>query len=283
MAGFVAGQTCRVMYDFNAEDASELSVRAGELVVVTDANSAAADGWLAVHRQADAFARGFVPSEYVVALTPQVASPNSSAPTPASSGLAAPIPVAALPAALSARDSPDASAAGSSVRGGSAMAEAAATPLPSSRGAGYAVDYSSAVVPAASSGAEHGGSPSSSGVHGGGASGGAGLQLQLASLPQEYAQLFANHEEWFRAATARRADAYRHLLGDSMDLVRALAESEARSKGLLARVSELEGLIADERAKWGAAQAAAAPSSAAAAAAAAAHSAAAAVISAGGR
>lgn len=275
------------MYDFNAEDASELSVRAGELVVVTDANAAAADGWLAVHRQADAFARGFVPSDYVVALTPQVASPHNAATSAASSGLAAPIPVAAVPAALSGRDSPDASAAHSASRGGSALSDAAAaTPLPSSRGAGYAsLDYSSAVVPAASGSVEHSSSPSASGLHASASSsaGASGLQLQLASLPPEYAQLFANHEEWFRAATARRADAYRHLLGDSMDLVRALAESEARAKGLLGRVSELEGLIADERAKWGAAQAAAAPSSAAAAAAAAAHSAAAAAIAAGGR
>jgi hypothetical protein len=88
----------------------------------------------------------------------------------------------------------------------------------------------------------------SSSLGGGRESGGAALPLS--TLPPEYAQLVSHHEDWFRAATAKRADAYRHLQGEAMDLMRSLAESESRSRGLLSRVAELEGLIADERTKW---------------------------------
>jgi hypothetical protein len=94
-----------------------------------------------------------------------------------------------------------------------------------------------------------GGSGALSSSLGGGREAG-GAALPLSTLPPEYAQLFAHHEDWFRAATAKRADAYRHLQGEAMDLLRSLAESESRSRGLLSRVTELEGLIADERTKW---------------------------------
>jgi len=35
-----------------------------------------------------------------------------------------------------------------------------------------------------------------------------------------------------------------------VDLLRSLAEAEGRSSGLLSRVTQLETLIADERARW---------------------------------
>jgi hypothetical protein len=59
---FAPGQICRVLYEFTAEESTELSTKAGELVVVADATSAAAEGWVLVHRQRDASTRGFVPS-----------------------------------------------------------------------------------------------------------------------------------------------------------------------------------------------------------------------------
>jgi len=70
------------------------------------------------------------------------------------------------------------------------------------------------------------------------------------SLPPDYAQLFSSHEEWFRAATAKRQEAYRSLQGEAMDLLRALTESEARSLALVGRITELDRLVGEERAKW---------------------------------
>ena len=40
-----------------------------------------------------------------------------------------------------------------------------------------------------------------------------------------------------------------------MDLIRALSESESKARSLVSRISELEGLIGEERAKWSGAQA----------------------------
>lgn len=39
-----------------------------------------------------------------------------------------------------------------------------------------------------------------------------------------------------------------------MDLLRALAEAESRSGGLVSRIGELDALISEERAKWAAKQ-----------------------------
>lgn len=137
------------------------------------------------------------------------------------------------------------------------LAAAYLSPQRSAGGAAAAalVPYGGGGASSAASGAagfslgSGGGSGALSSSLGGGREGG-GAALPLSTLPPEYAQLFAHHEDWFRAATAKRADAYRHLQGEAMDLLRSLAESESRSRGLLSRVTELEGLIADERTKW---------------------------------
>lgn len=62
------GVILRVLYNFDAEEASELAVREGELVAVLDARavgaaaSGAAEGWTLVARLAKPSERGFVPS-----------------------------------------------------------------------------------------------------------------------------------------------------------------------------------------------------------------------------
>ena len=43
---------------------------------------------------------------------------------------------------------------------------------------------------------------------------------------------------------------FRGLQADAMDIARTASEAESRSAGLVQRLSELESLIADERAKW---------------------------------
>lgn len=76
-----------------------------------------------------------------------------------------------------------------------------------------------------------------------------------ATLHPDYAHLFASHEEWFKAASAKRQEVYRGLQAEAMDLLRALAEAESRSSGLVARIGELDALISEERNKWAAKQA----------------------------
>ena len=43
---------------------------------------------------------------------------------------------------------------------------------------------------------------------------------------------------------------FRGLQSDAMDIAHTASEAESRSASLVARLSELEALIADERAKW---------------------------------
>jgi hypothetical protein len=71
-----------------------------------------------------------------------------------------------------------------------------------------------------------------------------------ASAAEEFGQLFASHEEWFRAATAKRQEVYKHLLGEAGDIARSLQESEARSAAVVGRIAELDALISNEKARW---------------------------------
>ena len=48
------------------------------------------------------------------------------------------------------------------------------------------------------------------------------------------------------------SQAYRSLQAEAMDIVRSVADAEGRAAGALQRLSELESIIADERAKWAA-------------------------------
>jgi hypothetical protein len=66
----------------------------------------------------------------------------------------------------------------------------------------------------------------------------------------DYGALFQSHEEWFRAAGAKRQEVYRSLQGEAMDIIRALTEAEARSNSLMGRLGDLDALITEEKAKW---------------------------------
>jgi hypothetical protein len=66
----------------------------------------------------------------------------------------------------------------------------------------------------------------------------------------EFAALFASHEGWFKAATAKRVEVYNSLQGEAADILRALQESEAKSAAVLARISEMDNLLAEEKARW---------------------------------
>jgi len=79
----------------------------------------------------------------------------------------------------------------------------------------------------------------------------------IPSAAEEFGQLFASHEEWFRAASAKRHEVYRQLVGEASDIARALQESEARSAAVVGRLGELDQLLADEKARWAAKNAAA--------------------------
>lgn len=73
-----------------------------------------------------------------------------------------------------------------------------------------------------------------------------------ASVEAEFAQLFASHEEWFRAASAKRAEAYKGLLAEASDVLRSVREAESKSTSALDRLHALEKLLGDEKARWGA-------------------------------
>jgi hypothetical protein len=63
----------------------------------------------------------------------------------------------------------------------------------------------------------------------------------------EFASLFASHETWFKNATQKRADVYASLQSEAGDILRMLQDSEARSQAVIARISELDAVIAAEK------------------------------------
>lgn len=162
----------------------------------------------------------------------------------------------------------DVSATGASVahsRSALASSQASSTPLPLSLSS-----LGSSLPPTVSdlnsmrtTGAQPVGSARGTGTGtgtGGGAAGSASSTALVAPGPamlasanagnHDYAQLFASHDEWFRAATTARVESYRSMQAEANDLLRGLAEAESRSTSLVARISELDNLIAEERARW---------------------------------
>ena len=67
---------------------------------------------------------------------------------------------------------------------------------------------------------------------------------------EEFTQLFSSHEAWIKAAAAKRGESYASLRAEAEEVRRALAESEARSAAVIARLGELEALVSQERARW---------------------------------
>ena len=67
---------------------------------------------------------------------------------------------------------------------------------------------------------------------------------------EEFSQLFSSHEAWFKAAAAKRQEVYAALKAEAADVLRALRESEAKSATVLARIAELDGLVAAERGRF---------------------------------
>lgn len=70
------------------------------------------------------------------------------------------------------------------------------------------------------------------------------------SAAEEFGALFASHEEWFRAATKKRAEVYQSLHTETADLLRAVQEGENRSTAVMNRIAELDSLLAKEKASW---------------------------------
>jgi DNA-binding phage protein len=64
---------------------------------------------------------------------------------------------------------------------------------------------------------------------------------------EEFSQLFASHEAWFKAATAKRQEVYASLRAEAADVLKALRESEAKSSAVLSRIHEIGNLVAQER------------------------------------
>ena len=210
--------------------------------IAEDSSVESAEGWTLVQSTSAPVRFGFVPSDYLQPVAAQAASASAAA-TPA------PAPAAA---------SPSAAAAGSFLQrlgGGSATAAAAASPS----AAPPAAPASSSSSAAASFGGLYSGgfAASSSAASAASASALALGGPNIPSAAEEFGQLFASHEEWFRAATAKRHEVYRQLVGEAGDIARALQESEARSAAVVGRLGELDQLLADEKARWAAKNAAA--------------------------
>jgi len=190
---------------------------------------------------------GFVPSDYL--------QPVAGGPAPSASP--APAPRSTPPAS-------DASAAASFLQRLGTSASALSSTSMLAQGSA-----SSQLLGGSFYGGGGGGGGGGSGA-GGGSGGGSGSaatpaslaahQLALsagtsvagagASAAEEFGQLFASHEEWFRAATAKRQEVYKHLLGEAGDIARSLQESEARSAAVVGRIAELDALISNEKARW---------------------------------
>jgi Variant SH3 domain len=204
MAQLQANSLARVLYDFAAVEASELSVGANDVVLVLE--NTIEDGWRKVQRQTDG-RTGFCPNDYLAPLPSTVVSPTAAS-RAVSSSVDTSMPSPGDEGESREKEQEQPRAASSSVLSSSSI--------------------SPAMVAASAS------------------------AIPFSALPKEYSELLSNHEAWFREATTKRSEVYRNLQGQATDLGRAIAESESRSKALLSRISELEGLINDERAKWNA-------------------------------
>jgi len=76
------------------------------------------------------------------------------------------------------------------------------------------------------------------------------MTASSSAAAEEFGQLFASHEEWFKAATNKRKEIYNQLLNEATDISRALQEAESKSLNVLNRVHELEKVIQDEKTRW---------------------------------
>ena len=178
-------------------------------------NAAGSEGWVLVQLASAPERSGYVPLEYVQSAGSSAAAAAATAASPqgaaSSSSSAAP---AAASWAGSARPTPQALVLHTHVQAASPSAGSAG-------GGGFPADL----------GATRGG--------GGGP-----------STAEEFGQLFASHEEWFRAASAKRSEVYRALAGEAADLLRALHDSEARSAAVLARIADMDRIIQQEKQSW---------------------------------
>jgi hypothetical protein len=175
---------------------------------------------------------GFVPADYLQTVTTTGGPQASASAVGGRSAAAAGSPASPAHAGGHSFDSPAGAASAAqessflSRLGGGGGAAAAPGLSPGSLGASR---YSAAAAAAASSSSS---SASSS------------------AAAEEFGQLFASHEEWFRAATAKRKEVYGQLLAEAGDIARALSETEARSLAVLGRVHELEKVINEEKGRW---------------------------------
>lgn len=67
---------------------------------------------------------------------------------------------------------------------------------------------------------------------------------------EDFSQLFATHEEWFRQATARRADTFSGLQSAVGDLCKTMTACESRNNAIVQQIGELDAIIDEERLKW---------------------------------
>ena len=74
--------------------------------------------------------------------------------------------------------------------------------------------------------------------------------IQPQGALEEFSQLFASHEAWFKAAMAKRQEVYATLRAEAADVLKALREGEAKSEAVLARIGELGKLVAQERSRY---------------------------------
>lgn len=202
----------KILYDFTAEEAGELTVRAGTTVILKGAGGA---------RRAPRAARG-------AALTPP---PPSDDPTEGGSDGWLFVAVAGAPERT-----------GYVPVDYAAPADAPAPAASRWEPAAPALDVSSlaAPPPRATLGAAFAAS-----LHAGASTAGASD-----NAPDDFAALFASHESWFKGATAKRAELYAALQGDAGDILRLLQESEARSAAVLSRIGELDAIVSEEKARW---------------------------------
>ena len=234
----------RVLYDFSAVEEGEISVRSGQVVVLKGAwrapflqplrsrasgrsgcglqrapphpphsppppplqppfplltdGTQPQDGWAEVYVATAPDRAGFVPFDYLAALS--------------GGGGGGALPEHSLPSATP-RTAADAVAA-----------PPAAAPAPAAAASAAAPYYASALAAAA--------------------------QPSALNAAEEFAQLFSSHEAWFKSAAAKRQEVYAALKAEAADVLRALRESEAKSASVLARIAELDGMVAAERTRF---------------------------------
>ena len=239
-----------MLYDFRAEEEGELTVSAGTEVNVAGGSLHTSDGWVLVETATAPFSKGYLPRDYIdVVKTTASPSLGGIISSPASSALS----VELLKAAAATADKEQSPTVVSNFAPVRRLSDPRLpqhlleTLDPSEAGAGIAPSSSSSPSSAPAPAPPNFSTTALAQVR---RSNGTKATVASAASAEDFAQLFASHDEWFHSAVDRRKAAHQDLVGNIKSLCDRLRAVQDENDGVLEKINELDQLIEGERNQW---------------------------------